>query len=641
MSETSGPTTETPQAETDAVNRETSPAIEEETVPVSDEVIGRAFFWSLAVLALAGVVAVAGFLLTPGKTEQQSQGPIRWALPDETEHAEAEIPYVPFTNITEEAGIHFRHFNGAAGDKLMPEIMGGGCAFFDFDNDGDQDLLLINFNHWADRKPESDFAEPTMRLYQNDGTGHFDDVTAGSGLDVALHGMGVAAGDYDGDGLTDLFVTTLYANHLYQNLGEGKFADVTEQAGLAGENDVWSTSAAFFDMDNDRDLDLFVCNYVDWDRDFDLSQDFILEGAKDRTYASPKAFPGSYCYLYRNEGDGTFTDVSAAAGIQVDEQETNVPVAKALGVSPVDVDRDGLMDLMVANDVMPNFLFHNLGDGKFEEIAEASNVDVSQQDLPRAGMGIDVAYFRNNEVLGCVVANFGTETTSFFVSQTPDSNPLNFADETYITGIGVPSRIVLTFGIFFFDCDLDGRLDLLAANGHVWETIEIVHESQKYRQPAHLYWNVGDPTHFTDYVLMPPEKCGTDMRKEILGRGSAYADIDNDGDLDVIITEVAGPPLLLRNDQKLGHHWIRLKLKGTRCNREAIGSLIEVNLGNEVLRRRVMPARSYMSSVELPVTIGIGNRTQVDEVKIFWPDGSKQAVPNVRIDALTHVKQAG
>ena len=407
MSETSGPTTETPQSEANAINPETSHAIEEETVPVSDEVIGRAFLGSLAVLALAGVVAVAAFLLTPGKAEQQSQGPIRWELPDEVEHAEAEIPYVPFTNISEEAGIHFKHFNGATGDKLMPEIIGGGCAFFDFDNDGDQDLLLINFNHWADKKPEGAFAEPTLRLYQNDGTGHFNDVTAGSGLDVALHGMGVAVGDYDDDGLTDLFVTTLYENHLYRNLGEGKFVDVTQQAGLAGENDVWSTSAAFFDMDNDRDLDLFVCNYVDWDRDFDLSQDFILEGAKDRAYASPKAFPGSYCYLYRNDGDGTFTDVSEAAGIQVDEHETNVPVAKSLGVSPVDVDRDGLMDLYVGNMFSAagsritrqalfkpdadeatrgiyqrfakgNSLFKNVGGGRFEEVGSEAGVEMGR-----------------------------------------------------------------------------------------------------------------------------------------------------------------------------------------------------------------------------------------------------------------------
>jgi hypothetical protein len=298
------------------------------------------------------------------------------------------------------------------------------------------------------------------------------------------------------------------------------------------------------------------------------------------------------------------------------------------------------MDLFVANDVMPNFLFHNLGNGKFEEIAKSSNVDLSQQDVPRAGMGIDTGYFRNNDVLACIVANFGTETTSVFVSQTPQTNPLYFADETYITGIGVPSRNVLSFGIFFFDCDLDGRLDVLSANGHVWETIEVVHESQKYRQPAHLYWNVGDPSHFTDFVLMPPEKCGKDLMKEVLGRGAAYADIDNDGDLDVLITENAGPVLLLRNDQQLGHHWIRLQLEGTRCNREAIGAVIEVRLGDQVLRRPVMPARSYLSSVELPVTIGIGNHTQVDEVSILWPGGGRQVVPDVTIDGLTRVRQS-
>ena len=354
-----------------------------------------------------------------------------------------------------------------------------------------------------------------------------------------------------------------------------------------------------------------------------------------RAYGQPKNFQGAFCYLYHNEGNGRFRDVSAQAGIQVRNPDTGVPMGKALGVVPVDIDGDGRMDLMVANDGVQNFLFHNQGDGTFKEIGAMCGVGFDNYGMARGGMGIDAAHYRNDGSLGIAIGNFATEMTALYVSQ---NKPQEFADETITEGLGPPGLQLLKFGVFFFDYDLDGRLDVLTADGHLEQEIGKIQQGQRYRQPAQLFWNTGDRSGKC-FVAVPKEKCGSDLFTPIVGRGSAYADIDCDGDIDVVLTQVGGPPLLLRNDQNLHRHYLRLKLVGTQSNRDAIGALVKVRLGGEILLRQVMPTHSYLSQSELPVTIGLGSALHPDSVEIVWPRGTHETVSNVAVDQLTTIRE--
>jgi len=544
-----------------------------------------------------------------------------------------EIPVAKFTDITSEAGINFTHVNGAYGDKLLPETMGGGVAFFDFDDDGRQDLLFINSCYWPGHVPAGK-PLPTMALYHNDGHGHFTDVTAGSGLDVSFYGMGVAIGDYDNDGLPDVFITAVNGNHLFHNEGKGKFREVTASAGVGGAPEGWSTSAAWIDYDNDGKLDLFVCNYIRWSPELDLAAPYVLPNI-GRAYGPPRNFAGGFPYLYHNDGGGHFTDVSAQAGMQVRNAATGQPVAKSLAVAPVDVDNDGWIDLVVANDTVQNFLFHNEHNGKFQEIGARSGLAYDAYGLTRGAMGIDSARFRNDDALGIAIGNFANEMNALYMAQ---RDSLLFADEAVKEGFGPASQKFLKFGLFFFDYDLDGRLDVLTANGHLEPEINKVESSQQYRQPAQLFWNRGDATGH-GFVPVPADKCGSALFKPIVGRGSAFADIDGDGDLDVVITQIGGPPMLLRNDQRLGHHWVRLKLVGTKSNRDAIGAWIRARAGGHTLSRQVMPTRSYLSQSELPVTIGLGNATKVDSLEIVWPGGTSQKIAPPAVDQLTVITE--
>jgi len=543
-----------------------------------------------------------------------------------------EIPTVQFTDTTTAAGIKFVHDNGAYGDKLLPETMGGGVAFFDYDNDGHQDLLFINSTYWPGHAPKG--KQPTtMALYRNDGRGRFMDTTAGSGLDVGFYGMGVAVGDYDNDGLPDVFITAVGGNHLFHNEGKGKFQMVTATAGVGASTNDWSTSAAWIDYDNDGKLDLFVCNYVRWSPEIDRAANFELPNI-GRAYGPPRNFSGTFPQLYHNDGNGRFTDVSAAAGIQVKNPATGLPMAKSLAVAPIDVDNDGWMDLVVANDTVQNFLFRNQHDGTFKEIGARSGIAFDAYGLTRGAMGIDSARFRNDDALGIAIGNYANEMNALYVAS---RGSLVFADEAIKEGVGPASQKLLKFGLFFFDYDLDSRLDVLTANGHLEPEIKRVHPNQDYRQPAQLFWNRGDKG--LGFLPVPPEKCGRDLLQPIVGRGSAFADIDGDGDLDIVLTQIAGPPLLLRNDQKLGHHWIRLKLVGTKSNSDAIGAWIKVRVRGQTLSRQVMPTRSYLSQSELPVTIGLGGADKVDSVEITWPGGATQKLSPPPINQLTVVTE--
>lgn len=629
-----------------------------EAVPppdATDEIIGRAFRRSLTVIITIGVIALAALgvyvtVRTP-PVEQSAAGastPPRVRARGQEAGEASHIPDVRFTDVTSSAGIRFVHHNGAEGEKLLPETMGGGCAFFDYDNDGDQDLLLVNATSWPwSTKAIGPKASATTRLYRNDGSGTFEDVSAAAGVDLRVYGMGAAAGDYDNDGWIDLFITTVGPNRLLRNV-QGRFADVTAAAGVSGARDALSTCAAWLDYDSDGDLDLFVCNYVRWSRALDFEQDFRLVGI-GRAYGPPRGFAGTHPYLYRNDGHGRFVDVSASAGVQVDNPSTRMPMAKSLGVAPLDVDRDGWIDLLVANDTVPNFLFRNKGDGTFEDIGARAGVAFDSYGNARGAMGIDAAHLRNDETLGIAIGNFANEMTALYLSQ---SGPLQFADEAIGAGVGAPSRLALTFGVLFVDYDLDGRLDLLTANGHIEDEINLVQPSQQYAQPAQLFWNAG-PDAVPIYRVVPPEKAGADLFRPMVGRGAAFADIDSDGDLDVVLTAVGGAPRLLRNDLRglesfslegarsekdsRPLHWVRFVLEGTTSNRHAIGAWVEVTVGGEVRRRPVMPTRSYLSQSELPVTVGLGDATRVDSVHIVWPGGRRQRVSDVRIDGTTKV----
>ncbi len=606
----------------------------EETIHYDDAVVLRVYRWSGFAAILLVVLAVLGYVVAKRKPSAPAQVVRALAAPSRPVMPTAEIPSVPFADITRAAGITFSHVNGAYGEKLLPETMGGGVAFLDFDNDGAQDLLFVNSSFWPGHVPPGT-SQPTMALYKNDGTGHFTDVTAGSGLDVTFYGMGVAAGDYDNDGLVDVFITGVGGNHLFHNEGNGKFKEVTAQAGVGGNSQDWSTSCAWVDYDNDGRLDLFVCNYVRWSREIDFEVGYKLVGL-GRAYGQPVNFQGAFCYLYHNNGNGTFTDVSVQAGIQVRNPVTGVPAGKSLGVAPVDLDGDGWIDLVVANDGVQNFVFHNKGNGTFEEIGAASGIAFDNYGRARGAMGIDAARYRNDDALGILIGNFATEMTALYVSQ---SERLLFADETIPEGVGPPGLQLLKFGVFFFDYDLDGRQDLLTANGHLEEEIGKIQHGQEYRQPAQLFWNAGPLARGGCFLPVPSQKCGADLSQPIVGRGSAFADIDGDGDLDVVLAQIGGPPHLLRNDQHLGHNWLRLKLVGTKSNRDAIGSWIRVRIGEQVLWRQVMPTRSYLSQSELPVTVGLGNAHHADEIEITWPNGGKQKVSEALLNATTVVTE--
>jgi hypothetical protein len=524
------------------------------------------------------------------------------------------LPAVKFVDVTKEAGIKFVHFNGAYGEKLLPETMGAGVAFLDYDSDGDQDLLFVNSCPWPGHESKD---RPTQALYRNDGKGHFQDVTKEAGLDKTFYGQGVAIGDYDNDGDLDVYITAIHGGHLFRNDGKGHFEDVTEAANARGPNG-WLTGAAFLDIDNDGDLDLFICNYITWTPEIDKVQGFQISGV-GRAYGPPTSFTGSLCALLRNDG-GRFTDISEESGIQVRTPDLKVPLAKALGVAPFDVDGDGLVDIAVANDTVQNFLFHNTGKGKFDEIAIVAGVAFDQSGSPRGGMGCDWACFLNDERLGLAIGNFANEMTALYVSDQPQS--MQFSDLANVYGLGAPTQPPLKFGLFFFDYDLDGRPDLISANGHLEPEISKTQGSETYEQPAQLFWNTGKPGRNL-YVKVGPETAGPDLFRPIVGRGSAYADIDGDGDLDAVIVVNNGPAHLYRNDGGNANNWVRLMLRGNgkTSNRDAIGAKVEVKVGEQICRRQLFPAKSYLSSVELPLTFGLGKAKQADEVTITWPSG--------------------
>ena len=603
---------------------------DEDWVPEDDAVIGRAFRISLAVIGAVAVLVLAGI----GVARLFGEDPVDRAIAANAPLAVARTaaaPPVPFTDVTTASGIAFVHHNGAYGEKLLPETMGGGVAILDFDGDGDQDLFFVDSTRWAEGP--SGTSAGALALYENDGTGRFRDVSREKGIDISIYGTGVAVGDYDNDGDVDLFVAAVGRNLLLRNEDSGRrFTDVTDEAGVAGDAREWSSSSAFLDYDRDGDLDLFVGNYVRWSREIDLELDYRLTGV-GRAYGPPLNYEGTFPYLYRNDGGGRFTDVSAEAGVEVKNDATGGPVAKTLGVVPVDANRDGWLDVFVANDTVRKFLFVNQKDGTFREEGELYGLAYGPDGVATGAMGADFAFYRNDDEMAFLVGNFANEMSSFYVSQ---GDPTLYTDEAIGAGIGAPSRRLLKFGVFFFDYDLDSRLDVLQANGHLEEEISTVDPSQSYRQPMQLFWNAG-----AGELVPVAEAALGDLAQPMVGRAAAYGDLDGDGDLDVVVGQTGDRAVVFRNDQAEGHHWLRVELvgNGASVNRDAIGAMVSLTLGAETLRRAVVPSRSYQAQVELPVTFGLGDAATVETIDVVWPDGTTSRHPVGEVDRLIVVEQ--
>jgi enediyne biosynthesis protein E4 len=508
-------------------------------------------------------------------------------------------------DVTTRAGIHFLHNSGAFGGKFLPETMGSGCAFLDYDGDGWQDILLVNGMDW----PGHGRQRTTLRLYHNNRDGSFSDVTRSSGLDVEMYGMGVAVGDYNNDGHPDILITCVGQNRLFKNTGRGKFIDVTHAAGLDGRK-AFSTSALWFDYDRDGLLDLVVCNYVKWSPAHDV---FCSLDGKHKSYCTPEAYRGETCWLFHNRGDGTFEDVTATSGIF----DTS---SKSLGVTMFDYDQDGWPDLLIANDTQPNKLYRNQRNGTFKEVGVEAGIAFSAEGKARAGMGADTGDFEGSGTAGVAITNFDNEMIGLFRM----GRGHVYDDVALQAGVGLPSRNTLGFGCVFADMNLDGALDLIVANGHIDETVRNIRGNVGYAQPPQLFLNDGKGR-FHDVAA----EVGFAFDRPKVGRGLAYADFDRDGDLDLLLTTNNSSAFLYRNDQLSGNRSIRFHLVGTKSNRDAIGAVVRIYAGGASQSRLVKGGSSYLSQSELPVTFGVGKRDRIERATIQWPSGREEEFKNL------------
>ena len=519
-----------------------------------------------------------------------------------------------FTDVTAAAGIRFKHHSGAFGKKYLPETMGSGVAFLDADGDGWQDLLFVQSKKWPGRPGPPSYPA----LYRNNRTGTFTDVTRASGLAIEAYGLGVTADDFDNDGDTDIYLTALGPNHLFRNVGGGRFEDITSRAGVGDPG--FSSSAVWFDYDRDGRLDLFVANYVDWSIQTDR---FCTLDGKAKSYCTPEAYKGQSPTLYRNKGDGTFENVTKRARLYD-------PSNKMLGAALLDFDNDGDLDLFGANDTQPNRLYRNNGDGTFTDVALSAGVAFNEAGVARAGMGVDAADYDGSGRQSLVIGNFTNEMIALYSNE---GNGL-FVDEAPGSTVGKASQLTLTFACFFFDFDLDGLPDIFAANGHVADDISVVQRNVTYAQPPHLFRNTGGGK-----FEVLSASVGAAFRQPIVGRGAAYGDYDNDGDLDLVITTSNGPARLLRNDGS-PNRMVRITTMGVQSNRDAIGARVRVNVdGGSARWAMVKTGSSYLSQSELPLTFGLGPGSKAAGIEVTWPTGKVERVPGVAANQAITIQE--
>ncbi|MGB6265560.1 MAG: CRTAC1 family protein [Candidatus Acidiferrales bacterium] len=521
---------------------------------------------------------------------------------------------VRFEDVTRAAGIHFVHNNGAFGKKWLPETMGPGVAFLDYDNDGWQDVLIVNGMDF----PGHGQRRTTMALYHNNHDGTFTDVTHKAGLDVPMFGMGVAVGDYNNDGYDDIFVTALGQSHLFRNNGNGTFTDVTKQAGLWGPNE-FSTSAAWVDYDRDGKLDLVVANYVQWTPQSDI---YCTMDGKAKSYCTPESYKGTSVRLWHNRGDGTFEDATQKAGMFD-------ATSKSLGIAILDANQDGWPDVLVSNDTQPNKLYMNNRNGTFTEKGVPAGIAYSEDGVARAGMGVDAADYDRTGYPSVVITNFSNQMLALYHNE---RNGL-FVDEAPQSDVGHATLLTLGFGCFFFDYDLDGWLDMYVADGHIEDAVERVQQRVRYAEPPHLFRNLGNGK-FEDATA----SAGRAFAAPRVARGAAYGDFNNDGALDMIVSTNGGPAVLFRNTGATNHS-LRIKLEGVKSNRDGIGAVARVTAGNDAQSAMLRSGSSYLSSSELVLTFGLAKHTQADAVEIRWPSGQVDELKNVGADQMVTVKE--
>jgi enediyne biosynthesis protein E4 len=510
---------------------------------------------------------------------------------------------VVFTDVTTQAGIKFIHNAGKSGKKYLPETLGSGAAFFDVDGDGWIDILLVNGRDWTPRGRRT-----TAALYRNNHDGTFTDITKGSGLDVELYGIGVAIGDYDNDGRDDVYITALEGDRLFHNEGHGKFKDVTAASGIKNAN--FGTSAAWLDYDRDGKLDLFVANYVEWSEKADLW--CSLDGSV-KSYCTPESYKGTSSRLFHNLGGGRFEDVTAKAGL-------GDPTSKSLGVTVLDIDNDGWPDIFVSNDTQPNKLYRNNRNGTFSEQGMQAGVAYGEDGAARGAMGVDWGDYDRSGRAHLLVGNFSNQMLGLYHNE---GNGL-FVDEAPTSSVGRDSLLSLTFGLFFFDYDLDGYQDILTANGHIEEEIGRVQPKIKYQEPPLLFRNLGGKK-FENVSA----RVGADFTKPLVARGAIYGDFDHDGDLDVLIASNNGPAHLYRNDGGNRNHWISIRTRGTKSNRDGIGAAVAVTSSSGRQWNVVRSGSSYASQSDLALVFGLGQDPVINSIEVSWPSGTKQKFMSV------------
>ncbi|MBV8072308.1 MAG: CRTAC1 family protein [Acidobacteriaceae bacterium] len=521
---------------------------------------------------------------------------------------------VRFVDVNAKAGIRFTHHSGANGKKYLPETLGSGCAFTDLDGDGWPDILLLNGKDFV---PSGKKYLP--KLYRNNHNGTFTDMTAGSGLDIEIYGMGVAVADYDNDGLPDIYITALDGDHLFHNEGHGHFRDVTAQSGIHNAN--FGTSAAWFDYDRDGKPDLFVANYVTWSRDKDLW--CSLDGAT-KSYCTPESYKGTSSKLYHNLGGGKFEDVTQKAGL-------GDTTSKALGVVVFDYNGDGWPDLFVSNDTQPSKLYRNNKNGTFTEEGMQAGVAYGEDGVARGAMGVDAADYDHSGRPDLLVGNFANQMLGLYHNEGKGF----FVDEAPSSTVGHASLLSLTFGAFFFDYDLDGWDDIFAGNGHIEPDINRIQPKVQYKEPPLMFRNQGHGK-FEDVS----DQLGPDFRRALVARGTAYADYDHDGDLDLLINTNDGPAILLRNDGGNRNNWLSVRLTGTKCGRSALGAIVRVESALGKQWKAVHSGSSYCSQSDLALAFGLAKDRQIDSLIVEWPSGTRQQFSNVPVNQFLNIDES-